>query len=189
MFDKLKYISFFVLLSVGVFASASEIIDQEFTTGSGGEYANLDTVFERVIGLGYWCETKGQINAYFQPEKPWMETKKGHADIFDWLFINDYNCLSLSLNNHLEDFFEKYDFYIIPNNHDKAIVNRKYNMCWNHLFDGYTKTYTDFEGRGDFLTEQCLDSVFPKIKEKINYLKDKFIESKTNKTLYIISHP
>lgn len=133
----------------------------------------MDTVFERVIGLGFWCATKGQINAYFCPELPWMKTKKGHADLFDWLFINDYNKLSLALSNELNDFFELKDM----STHDSGFFNKKYNMNWNHLRNNFSaETYSP-------------ETFFQQTKEKIDYLKEKFIDAKTNKTLYIISHP
>lgn len=150
-------------------------------------YANLDTVFERVIGLGHWCLTKGQINKYFAPELHLMATKKGHADLFDWLYIHDYFRLAIALEHKLEDFFERKDFYV-KDGKSKKIYNRLYEMSWPHLF-GSNLTGGDTKGVNSDLTEQELDLIFPSIKEKINYLKDKFISAKKTKTLYIISHP
>ena len=148
-------------------------------------YATLDTVFDRIIGLGYHCQTKAQINAYFL--SPWWSTKKGHGDLFDWLYINDYSHLSAALSNKLEDFFERQDFEIKWNaGRWTGIGNKKYNMIWNHVFDEWKEDHTKLEG---ILNEEKLDTLFPLIKNKINYLKDKFISAKQNKTLYVISHP
>ena len=99
-------------------------------------YATLDTVFDRIIGLGHYCQTKGEINTYFVPELSLGKTKKGHGDLFDWLYINDYSHLSAALSNKLEDFFERQDFEIKWNaGRWTGIGNKKYNMIWNHVFD------------------------------------------------------
>ena len=61
-------------------------------------YANLDTVFERVIGLGRNCLTKAQINLFFNGAgKRWHETKSGKADLFDWMVIPDYDLFAQAL--------------------------------------------------------------------------------------------
>ena len=100
------------------------------------------------------------------------------------MIIDDYNHLSAALSNNLEDFFEKKDFEIIPN---KTLKNKKYSMGWNHLFDGLGgEDQQKLEG---ILNEEKLDTLFPLIKNKINYLKDKFISAKQNKTLYVIDRP
>lgn len=53
-------------------------------SANSGAYATFDTLFERVIGLGYRCSTKGQINRYFVPEQPRiLRTKFGQEDLFD----------------------------------------------------------------------------------------------------------
>ncbi len=196
MFDKLKYISFFSFLAVGVFAS--EVIDQEFTTItssvlleeqtiSGGEYANLDTVFERVITLGQDCVSKGHINAFFNPEQTDARlTKKGHADLFDWMQIQDYNLFAKAIESKLSDFFDRDDLEIKPA-YVVTLYNNKYKMRWWHLFDGaYIKnSFKDIS----VLTEEKLNDLFPLIKRKIDYLKNKFLEAKYKKTLYVISTP
>lgn len=42
----------------------------------------LDTVFDRVIGLGRNCLTKAKINLFFNDAgKRWHETKSGKADL------------------------------------------------------------------------------------------------------------
>lgn len=151
-------------------------------------YANLGTVFERVIGLGHWCLTKGQINKYFAPELHLMKTKKGHADLFDWMYMHDYSKLAIALEHRLEDFFERKDLYTQAEK-GKDVYNRTYNMTWNHLFDHNLGTCDNSEGKIGTLTEEKLDLLLPAIKIKINYLKDKFIAAKRYKTLYIISHP
>lgn len=149
------------------------------------EYATLDTVFERVIGLGDWCLTKGQVNRYFAPDLPLMCTKPGHADLFDWLFINDYRKFAIALESQLTDFFERENFKITTPSGQKAILNTRYNMCWNHLFDGrFDKESTKI----DFLSEEKLDTAWPSIRRKIDYLKDKFIAAKNSRTLYVISN-
>jgi hypothetical protein len=58
-------------------------------------------------------------------------------------------------------------------------------MCWNHLFDGcFDKESTKI----DFLSEEKLDTAWPSIRRKIDYLKDKFIAAKNSRTLYVISN-
>ncbi len=211
MFVKLKNITFLISLSISAWASEALAVDVEKKaelhasspllivdalldgapisppSASIDGYASLDTEFERVIGLGHWCLTKGQINKHFAPELHLMATKKGHADLFDWLYIHDYFRFAIALEHRLEDFFERKDFYV-KDGKSRVIFNRKYNMCWNHLFSSHLMG-GDTKGVNSDLTEQELDLLFPSIKEKINYLKDKFISAKKNKTLYIISHP
>lgn len=159
-------------------------------------YANLNTVFERVIGLGHWCLTKGQINKYFAPKLHLMNTKKGQADLFDWLYIHDYAQFAIALRHKLEDFFERKDFYV-KDGKSKVIYNRKYKMEWNHIFSGNSNLMENIlladsdhvkDVRNE-LREKELELLFSSITGKINYLKDKFISAKGNKTLYIISHP
>ena len=178
--------------SVSVIASAtavSKIAAKGIEDPLRSEYATLDTVYGRVITLGSFCLTKGQINAYFEPTSPWMKTKKGHADLFDWLWIPDYRKFAQALENHLEDFFERKDFDIIISTQTPNIEigNRKYEMFWNHLFETYTGTYNERNRTIDKLTEEILDREFPSIYEKINYLKKKFIGAKQHSTLYIIT--
>ncbi len=166
------------LLDAAPISSPSASIDK---------YADLDTVFERVIGLGYWCLTKGQINKYFAPELHLMSTKKGHADLFDWLYIHDYFRFAIALEHRLEDFFERKNFYV-KDGKSKKIYNRVYEMSWPHLFGRHLVGLDTKEVRGE-LTEEGLDLLFPVIKEKISYLKNKLIAAKWQKTLYVISHP
>ncbi|CAO5675411.1 MAG: hypothetical protein NEHIOOID_00524 [Holosporales bacterium] len=151
---------------------------------------NPDQPFERVITLGWWCSTKGAVNYYFNPESPIAKTKKGHADLFDWLFIHDYKKFALALENNLSDFFEKDDFDW------DCLTNRKYAMHWNHLFDswhdtGYFKQEFGIEGF-DFpqgFIASKIDNIFPFVREKIMYLRQKFIDAQQFKTLYVISDP
>jgi len=150
------------------------------------EYANLDTVFERVITLGDDCATKKQINEYFSPHIHWRNTKTGHSDLFDWMIINDYNLLADALSLHLIDFFERQDFVDGKDNRWKMLINKKYNMCWNHLFDKEYEGYWVVDQLGNLL-EEGIDMVFPMIKEKINHLKNKFIQAKEKNTLYVLN--
>lgn len=147
-------------------------------------YAKSDIVFERVITLGQNCIPKGHVNAFFNPSQiDSRKTKKGQADLFDWMTIDDYDLFAKTALNKLDDFFEQQDFKIV-HTWCELLVNKKYNMGWWHLF------HSEFEGLNeDFtnVTEEKLNKVFPLIKGKINYLKEKFISAKDKKTLYIIS--
>ena len=91
-----------------------------------------------------------------------MSTKKGHADIFDWLYIHDYSLFAKSLEHKLEDFFERKDFFTLKGKATKTIFNTQYCMEWNHLFNS-----SDCPKVQD-LTEDELDLAFPSLKEKIN---------------------
>jgi len=155
------------------------------------EYASLDTVFERVIGLGHICTTKGQINNYFSPGAPLMKTKKGHADLFDWLFIYDYNLLANALSNKLVDIFEKDDFIKTARIENKAVFNKRYNMQWNHLFDNRIGAYSahNTSNWNQYVSLEYFHDHFDETRSKIDHLREKFISAKNQKTLYIISHP
>lgn len=155
-----------------------------------------DIVYDRVIGIGANCLTKAQINQYFAPDLPARETKKGHADLFDWMRICDYYSFAKSLGNGLSDFFEIEDFtshyetYGSPHvvDHKTMLWNHKHNTIWRHLFDSEeSKKLWSAKTHGP-LTPEKLKEIFPKIKEKLNYLKKKFIAAKDTKTLYIIAH-
>lgn len=145
-------------------------------------YANLETVFERIIPLGQRCPNKMELNLLFNPAEPdYNKTKKGHADLFDWSAIFDYNLFSQALSNNLTDFFEVNDFVHIPEDRKKIVLNTKYNIRWSHLFDNSEICWRRFSL--DTFKEQFL-----RVKEKIEYLRQKFISAKDYKTLYIIVH-
>lgn len=158
-------------------ASVEEIVEEV----SSPKYATQDTVFERVITLGSDCAAKKQVNEFFAPQNNFNNTKKGHADLFDWMIMRDYDLLAEALSNNLTDFFEKGDFAIEPH-----ITNTKYKMDWIHIFHeanaqlGWVSIVS-----GD--RSVFFDGEFPNIKQKMNYLRDKFIDAKNKKTLYIIS--
>ncbi len=163
---------------------ASNILSQLNSDHASG-YANIDTVFERVIGLGSDCMTKGQINTYLNPTSDWRSTKKGHADLFDWMIIYDYDLLAEALLKKLKDLFEEEDFDAKIIHGWKTLVNRRYNMHWNHLFNQEYEGYWVKNDTGEFSMES-ISPLFQEIKKKITYLIDKFIASKNSKTLYVI---
>ena len=191
-------------MSLKIFADTApleqDIIHEELTTApstfisqSSSEpedsctevYANLDTVFDRVIGIGWRCCTKSNINKYFNPEAEYTATKKGHADLFDWMLIHDYDLFAQSLRNKLDNFFRISDFTIPEYRASHVILNQINHMEWNHLFD---RMFSSDSKKSTKLTKEELDIAFPAIEEKINHLRDKFIKSKENKTLYILFH-
>ena len=133
--------------------------------------------FIRIIGLGSACTTKVQINLYFNPGSNPIQTKANKADVFDWLHINDYNLFADAIN---QDFFKLEDFSTnTVLNTEAAIINTKYNMLWNHIFKGM-KPPTP-------MTDLFLKKNFNELKNKINYLTEKFYSAREVKTLYIIS--
>ncbi|MBA4249817.1 MAG: hypothetical protein C0432_04880 [Candidatus Puniceispirillum sp.] len=142
----------------------------------------MDTVFERVIGLGSDCATKRGINLFFTPSQPWLKTKKGHSDLFDWLIIKDYRLLADAFFRNLDDFFELQDF-IFPG----TPINSKYNMDWCHLghkLDNngdWNRQETTMKTHDDFIR------LFDDTKNKIEYLKKKFINSQDKNAIYIIT--
>ncbi|MBA4249103.1 MAG: hypothetical protein C0432_00055 [Candidatus Puniceispirillum sp.] len=149
------------------------------------EYATMDTVFERIIGLGSDCVTKGQINLYFCPTEDWKATKKGHADLLDWLIIKDYSLLADAFLNNLTDFFEHEDFQPEIVCGWKTLINTRYDMHWNHLFNSEHEGYWVKNIEGEF-SKESIDLIFPEIRRKIDYLKDKFLQAKDKLTLYVI---
>lgn len=154
---------------------------QEGTKFSRDEYSSHSKVVERVVGLGGWCLTKAQINGYFAPMDPINISKKGHGDLFDWMFIYDYKLFTDALEHKLDDFFEKDDLKIIYGN---ELYNTKNHMRWNHITQNHDPLLSETVQNDKLLTEY-----FPTIKNKLNYLKDRFISAKSYNTLYIISLP
>lgn len=154
-------------------------------------YATQDTIFERVITLGHICTTKSQVNVYFNPGPDSRQTKKGHGDLFDWMFIYDYGRLADALSSNLEDIFERNDFIKTRFIENKAVFNQKYNMQWNHLFDKRMCAYSEHSTRNwnEYVSLEYFHEHFEEVKSKIEYLRERFISAKTQKTLYIISHP
>lgn len=150
-------------------------------------YADLDTPFERVIGLGKNCLTKAQINLLFNPSSYHFTTKKGQADLFDWLSIENYDLFSRALENKLKHFFERDDF-IITNNSHYNLIDKECGIRWVHLLAGYLTQNVAPELREDpnFLLNLFRVN-YEKEKEKIDHLKTKFLKAKDKKTLYIIS--
>jgi hypothetical protein len=140
-------------------------------------------IYERVIPLGSNCSTKGHINAFFKKEiENAMKTLPGHAELFDWVEIHDYKCLIECLNNNFDNFFEREDMQLnfkTPN----ELYNKKTKIRYPHLFH---QIYDGDEISSKF-TDKFVDSVFPKLKTKIDYLKDKFISAKNYNTLYVIA--
>ncbi len=135
-----------------------------------------------MIGLGNRCECKEFINGYFNKKEGldnFPRKKEGHSDLFDWLFINNYEFLSKSLDNKLIDLFEK-DELKITNPLSTFVVSEKYSMIWNHLFDSASNNHW-VRAHGGELTQERWDNAFPFISKKINYLKEKFINAKEKK--------
>lgn len=179
-------IPFYVVLACCSWVVASEAIQEQSKTvvvrpqpSLTSQWADLSTTYTRIIPLGHWCTTKAEINRFFNPDAPMEKTKAGHADLFDWLFINDYDLLATALNKGLTDFFEFEDF----NWNKFGGINKKYNMNWNHLF---VCGHNTFEGS---VPESNILEAFPGMKAKINYLRSKFLDAASHKTLYVISHP
>ncbi|MEI6628555.1 MAG: hypothetical protein WCN27_04040, partial [Alphaproteobacteria bacterium] len=175
--------------------SGKEIFTQVDVVVSSASKEN-DMIYERVIGIGSNCLTKAQVNQYFAPDLPNRETKKGHADLFDWMRVCDYYSFARSLSNGLSDFFEIEDFtshyetYGSPDvvDHKTMLWNSKHNMIWRHLFDSEESQKLWSAVRDGEMTPEKLKEVFPNIRGKLDYLKKKFIAAKDKKTLYIISH-
>jgi hypothetical protein len=92
--------------------------------------------------------------------------------------------------NKLDDFFEKSDFSLITHSWRGvdyiSPYNQKYKMLWNHLFDAPSTDYWT-PSQGGKLNQEKWEHAFPFLKNKTEYLKNKFISAKTKKTLYVIS--
>lgn len=162
----------------------------EIPLGIVSAYATLDTIYERVIGLGRNCLTKAQINLYFdrliEDQSKWEKVKPGQADIFDWMEITNYDLFAQALSNKLENFFEKDDFAVTEPSHYE-LRNLRYEMRWVYILSKYLKEIAeDKKNDPESLLETFLCH-YEDEKTKINYLKEKFIRAKAKKTLYIIS--
>ena len=168
-------------------AAIAEISPEVAERASSTEYATLDTVFERVIGLGNMCMTKKQINQFFNPSSSDdRNTKKGHADLFDWVAISDYKLFAQLLSNQLNDFFKSPDDFELKNTLSRGvnIIDAKYKMYWPHLLE-HGDIWSP-EKHGELTTEK-FRTIYPQIKQKLDYLKEKFIQAKDKKTLYVFT--
>jgi len=159
-----------------------DLVDNKLILRHYWETRVIPNSYQKITGLGNWCTTKGNINLYFNKESNWRHTKKGHGDLFDWMFMLDYSKLVKALENNLEDILDIKNIEILTAPHDlNSLYDSKYSMIWNHLFDLYGVS-TRFNVNRDNLKEVLLE-----VKSKINYLKNKFISLKEYKTLYVIS--
>ena len=124
--------------------------------------------------------TKIQINLYFNPSNNPKNTKEDKGELFDWVYINDYNLFADAINNQLTDLFSFSNLSIntpLPMS-ECGILNTKYNILWNHLFNNVS---------GKILTQHFILSKYISIFDKISYLKNKFVNANQYRTLYIIS--
>lgn len=138
----------------------------------------MEQPFERVIGLGSFCSVKYHINMYFTSGQSGNITRKGFSDLFDWLFIHDYNMLAYAFQNNFEDLFNPNDIYVFENTH--TIVNRKYTMSWNHIYN------THLLHRIIPITYDQLIEDLSLIKTKLEHNIKKMFNANMKKVLYII---
>ena len=151
---------------------------------------SISHTVEKIISLGNWCSTKANINLLLNPSKDWKITVEGHADIFDWMCMGDYEYLIKALNNNLQDIFCKEDLIVVDNvttDHGQAVLinaiyNLKYKMIWPHLFD----KLSDFS-LGEDINKINDPEIMKKIYSKFEYLSNKFISAKDKNVLYIIT--
>ena len=140
-------------------------------------------IYNRVIPIGLNCATKGHINAFFKKDlSNAQQTLPGQAELFDWVQIHDYLSLIECFNNNFENFFERSDMqlnYVAQN----ELYNKKNKIRYPHLF------HSAYDGikQSDEFNDAFVDKMFPEIKNKIEYLKNKFINAKNFQTLYVIS--
>ena len=168
-------------------AAIAEISPEVAERASSTEYATLDTVFERVIGLGRNCLTKGQINLFFNPQNSQFQTKSGKADLFDWMEIFDYDLFLKALSNKFENFFKKEDFAINGSSHYE-LRDLKHGIRWVHILEKYLEsTPKEHKCDPEYLLSVFYEN-FDQEKAKIDYLVPRFINAKSKKTLYVISY-
>ena len=144
-------------------------------------YADLKTVFERVIPIGSCCFTRSQINKYFNPSEDWTQTKTGKAELFDWVLISNYERLTQAFTTKLTDVFalENLDVLEPPSTSsqpNQTIIDKLYQVQWPHLFHDHTDL-----GKEESLTKAKISDVYPRIQSKITYLKEKFLTAATQK--------
>ena len=90
-------------------------------------------------------------------------TKSEHADLFDWLFINDHDLLANALEARLDDIFEKNKLEVTKRDH-AWVECKKYNMIWNHLFETAISQIWA-KSQGGQLTDERFDLAFPYLKK------------------------
>ena len=132
-----------------------------------------------IISLGNWCNSKAVINQYYHPDQDKsMDTKKGESQIFDWMFMCDYEKLIDALDNNLNDIFEKNDLVILQHPFNNTIYNKKYKMIWNHIFQkDNLENYS--------LSSEIFNIFYTAKKHKLDYLSNKF--KNTNSKIYLIT--
>ena len=173
-------------------ASAVESADFDRASQTSGilQTIDLNKPFERIISLGSDCVVKKEINEYFNPSNKWLDTKKGHADIFDWMLMHDLGGLTCALQNKLEGLFGTLDVNF--NKKDQQYgnpypYNHKYNMGWKHMFHYLKSDGCWGADRQDLDSNSfCIDALKDCI-PKYNFLKNKFLQSKNFRTLYYFS--
>ena len=178
-----KYMIF--VLAIIHYVYSSEEKSQDYPTT--GKYANFETNFDRIIGLGHNCATKGIINAYFNPDAPNNQTKKGHADLFDWTLISSYELLCEALDHKLSDILD------VERINPENKVDIKYNIEWGHIVEHHTNDCVNSSVEGELNHEETYQETLrrnaDRINGKIQYLVQKFINAKEHNTLYILMHP
>ncbi len=199
MLTDLKIFLVFFLITTALFASDSKEDESQGVTQcfplslspSIAEtqdcYGTLDTVYERVIGLGKNCLTKAQINLFFNPQGDHFSTKPGQADLLDWVSIEDYSLLIESLEKGFDNFFQKESFKVTIPSHFH-LTDTNCGVRWVHLLSNYIQSVPEnSKNDPNFLLQTFQEKAYDQEKSKIDYLKKKFINAKNKNTIYILS--
>jgi len=92
------------------------------------------------------------------------------SNLFDWIFINDHqNFIRTLANIRSTDFFDPSRLLVVTPEKPATIVDPKTGIGWHHLFKRSPADQT-------ILTSQ-IESQVADVDEKINYLRNKFINS------------
>jgi hypothetical protein len=132
----------------------------------------------KLVSLGNWCNSRANINYFYNPNNNCMKTENNDSGLFDWVFVINYDNICELFDNKMEHLFKRENLLILESQKYKNwIYDRKYKIIFNHLYNN----------KDEPLTEIKLDEIYEDLYSKINYLKIKSLNLKEYRTIYIIT--
>ena len=125
-----------------------------------------------IISLGSWCGCRYQINLIFN-DIP--------SGVFDWCFVKSIKQLAHVFKNNFTDFFRIEDLSFFPN---YVIFHKINNFVWNHIYESNPNLIKDSE----ILTKNKFINDYPHMFSKINHTLRPLLQSKEEKTLYVLTN-
>ncbi len=149
--------------------------------------------FERVITLGDHCQTKFQINFYFEKTHPGKaKDYTGGSHIFDWVKISNLDLLASAFSNKLEGVCdERMDVKVSSVAWSDVEMHAEpidvYGIRYSHLFDKHPlieQNTLNLNGENILLNKTLFDSNYSGVRDIVEYKKNKLINN-TYRTMYI----